>query len=106
MSEQTFQLVLIVDGNIPDPSIRVADLATDVANNDYKIQNTSDNFIVLEFGPDESRIPFNFRLFGNDIAEGTKAFRTFFAQETGTPDFSEPAVLSPTAVIAIEDDDG
>ena len=103
MSEQTFQLVLIVNGNTPDPSIRVADLAT---NNDFKIQNTSDNFIVLEFGPDESRIPFNFRLFGDDMAEGTKAFRTFFAQETDTPDFSEPAVLSPTAVIAIEDDDG
>ena len=72
----------------------------DGANNDYTIgQNNSVN---LELEPGDQTIEFNFRLFGDDIAEGTEAFQ---ARLEGTPEFLDTTVLAPDTFILIEDDD-
>ena len=75
----------------------------DGANNDYTIGQN--NFVNLELEPGDQTIEFNFRLFGDDIAEGTEAFQATPARLEGTPGFLAPTVLAPDTFIIIEDDD-
>ena len=58
---------------------------------------------MVNFDPNQQRIPINFLLFGDDLYEGTEAFQLV---SEGTPEFSGPTVLSPSTFIIIEDNDG
>ena len=107
ISEQTFVIIVTVSGSTPDQNIQGAERSMDGNDNDYTVG--ASNFVRLEIKPDEPRIPFIFRLFGDGIAEGTEAFQASPAAQRNTPTFLgprlEPRTLSPNTFIIIEDDD-
>ena len=61
---------------------------------------------MVNFDPNQQRIPINFFLIDDDLYEGTEAFQLVSSQLEGTPEFSGPTVLSPSTFIIIEDNDG
>ena len=103
VSEQTFRIAITVTRNTPDQNTQPADPRMGDIFNDYEIPGGS-NF-VLEIEPQEQQIPFNLRLFGDDIAEGTEAFQVFTAAQQDSPTFLGPTFFSPNTFIIIEDDD-
>ena len=103
ISEQTFQIVVRVTPTTPSQDIRPAERSMDGADNDYTIGRN--NFVVLELEPGDQTVEFNFRLYRDDIAEGTEAFQATPARRQGSPEFLGPTVLSPNTFIIIEDDD-
>ena len=105
ISEQTFQIVVTVTPTTPSQDIRPAERSMDGADNDYAIGITGNNFVNLELQPGEQTIAFNFRLFGDDIAEETEAFQATPARREDSPEFLGSTVLSPNTFVLIEDDD-
>ena len=103
VSEQTFDIVVTVTPNTPSQDILPAERSMDGVDNDYTIGRS--NFQVFTLEPDDQIVEFNFRVFGDDIAEGTEAFQATPAQRVGTPEFLGPTVLAPDTFILIEDDD-
>ena len=97
-SEQTFQIAITVTRDTPDQSIQPAE---EGFREDYQIASV----LVLRMEPQEQRKAFNFRLFGDDLAEGTEAFQLSPAAITDSPSFLGPTVLSPSTFVIIEDDD-
>ena len=109
ISEQIFRIVITTTGNTPNQNIRAADHSTDTCDNDYMITTRVNQggviFILDELEPQQQKIPFNFRLYGDDIAEGTEAFRAFVSPVENSPGYLDPMVLSVDTFIVIEDDD-
>ena len=103
ISEQTFHIVVRVTPTTPSQDIRPAERSMDGADNDYTIGRN--NFVNLELEPGDQTVEFNFRLFADDIAEGTEAFQATPARRDDSPEFLGPMVLSPNTFIIIEDDD-
>ena len=98
-SEQTFLVVITISGSTHQ-NIFSAEL-----NNDFEI-GTGTNLVLFRFEPFQQRISFNFRLFGDDIAEGREGFQLSLTQQRDSPQFLRPMVLSPNTLIIIEDFDG
>ena len=101
VSEQTFRIAVTVTRNTPDQNTQPADPRMGNIG-DYEIPSESN---VLRMEPQYQAIPFNFRLFGDDIAEGTEAFQISTAAQLNSSSFLGPTVLSSTTFIIIEDDD-
>ena len=82
-----------------------ATLETFTAIGDYSLGGTGNPFRTLAFGPDEQEIKFNFFLYGDNIFEGTEAFRAIISTVEGTPTFQDPNIVSLTTTINIIDDE-
>ena len=72
---------------------------------DYSLGIPGVSFRQIPFPSNQQEIPFLFQLHGDEIAEGTEAFRAIISTVEGTPTFQDPITASPTAIIRILDND-
>ena len=109
ISEQTFFVAVQVSSSVP-PGEMIQPATLDV---DYRV--TGLTVVVLEFGPREQRINFQFTLFPDTLPEGTEAFLASSAPAdmAGLPDgrivpvstYLNPVALSAESFVIIQDDD-
>ena len=109
ISEQTFFVAVQVSSSVP-PGEMIQPATLDV---DYRV--TGLTVVVLEFGPREQRINFQFTLFPDTLPEGTEAFLASSAPADMTqlpdgrtvpiPTFLNPINLLAESFVIIEDDD-
>ena len=116
ISEQEFRVV--VEGSIATPNANICpatltshDANRTIINNDYLLLNPDQTVIISTFLPTAQTLEFIFRLFPDEVAEGTEAFQARSSPSQGVldPDYTIPTALNTLfaeTFIIIEDDDG
>ena len=106
-SEQSTELQHFSVGvTVSSPTTGVpATLESITETGDYSLGIPGVSFRQIPFPSNQQEIPFLFQLHGDEIAEGTEAFRAIISTVEGTPTFQDPITASPTAIIRILDND-
>ena len=97
LSEQTFRLLVSVNGNTPSNAIEPATF-----NLDYTLLEPFQNFTLLDFPPEAQTISFDFILLSDTEIENTEAFQARIDTADGFPRFSTGVPLSSSTFIVIE----
>ena len=103
-SEQTFQVAISLGGTISRPPATLEGDDPDRA--DYRLPNNAD-FVSLVFPPKQQNITLFIFLFGDDLPEGTEAFRATSTPSQNFPNFGPPSMGGAFAStdVLINDDD-